>query len=651
MPESREVAAAEPKQLTPATSGLSTEKPDLRQLFALATGSHSEPHPAALLQLQRSVGNAAAVAWLPRQQGKDARSLVDRAIASQGTELDPATRSVMETHLGADLSDVRVHMDADSAECVQAKAYTIGNDVVLHPDHFKPGTPATQRTLAHELTHVVQQRSGPVEGDLSIGGMRVSDSTDRFERAAERSADALMAARTQPATSSRVGQSEAQEDPDEIPGRPGYREIPESWLEPYYAKYGRGEQQKNESEQPEQESPESSDETDSSSNYGGHRGQRLQRLTTATTALGATPPAPCSLLVQRDKRDKPATDSEKDMEALDYDSIMQLIDKDVRITYKNIAVQPNGELFIEFRETKPKSDNVMSQVTGGYSYDEKLHVPATVDDIAIRTNIVTRLCLERGFTSFKTTRPEKLSNVQSGAPIIWQMLKDGNLTDDEAYNPELGIQSYLREALNERRHPRLLELFKKHGESPKKPAEYGQCLSVVADHVVADRGIFPSEQCGREITIYVDPGFKPEGWWAAFAKELVSRMEAAGLPRLPIADGDQKVVGEGENVDGSVHAYFSSRDEGMAMDTTLDYFGFPIWYGGNAQKSRSTPLEGQQHARKLVFDMDLNKPEPNEPGLDVEVNPNEHQTVIRARVKPSKRRRFANWLKKLLGLR
>ena len=37
------------------------------------------------------------------------------------------------------------------------------------------------RTLAHELTHVVQQRSGPVEGTETGGGVRVSDPSDRFD--------------------------------------------------------------------------------------------------------------------------------------------------------------------------------------------------------------------------------------------------------------------------------------------------------------------------------------------------------------------------------------------------------------------------------------------------------------------------------------
>jgi hypothetical protein len=47
--------------------------------------------------------------------------------------------------------------------------------------------------LAHELTHVVQQRSGPVDGTDAGGGVKVSDPSDRFEREAVANADRLTA--------------------------------------------------------------------------------------------------------------------------------------------------------------------------------------------------------------------------------------------------------------------------------------------------------------------------------------------------------------------------------------------------------------------------------------------------------------------------
>ena len=50
--------------------------------------------------------------------------------------------------------------------------------------------------LAHELTHVVQQRRGPVDGAPAAGGINVSDPSDRFEREAAANAERVMAAPT-----------------------------------------------------------------------------------------------------------------------------------------------------------------------------------------------------------------------------------------------------------------------------------------------------------------------------------------------------------------------------------------------------------------------------------------------------------------------
>lgn len=146
-------------------------------------------HP--VLGLQRLIGNAATVAYLQRSANDDERpSPVRRALGATGTALDRLTREAMEQHLGADLSTVRLHVDRSSARSVSAAAYTVGNDVVLDPDHYREGTDEGERMIAHELTHVVQQRRGPVEGKPAGGGVAVSDPGDRFEQEAERSADA-----------------------------------------------------------------------------------------------------------------------------------------------------------------------------------------------------------------------------------------------------------------------------------------------------------------------------------------------------------------------------------------------------------------------------------------------------------------------------
>ena len=335
--------------------------------------------------------------------------------------------------------------------------------------------------------------------------------------------------------------------------------------------------------------------------------------------------------IQRD--DDNVTGSDEDMEALNYETVVDKLVGKQNLKHKNIVVQPNGELFIEFQLTNAKPDKVQSQLD--YSYDEKVHVPANLDDIAARTNIVAQVCMQMSFTSFKTTKPEKLSNVKAGSPIIFETLRQADLTDDAIFDEGKGIQSYLSEALRPGKKDELEKFFvNRLGKVPTDPSAYGFELSVIMDGVVADSGIFPSEQRGREITIYIDPGFKPESWWKNFAHTLVARMESENLPRLPIAKGDQPIRGEGMNVEGSYHAYFSSRDESMGMDTELGYFGFPTWYGGNAEKSRVS-------GKPLVFDMDL-----NEPDLNVDVESEKEETHVTAHVRRSKWKRFTHWLKK-----
>jgi hypothetical protein len=98
----------------------------------------------------------------------------------------------MESQLGHDFSDVRVHTDvgaSESARSVNAQAYTVGSDVVFQSGSYQPDSPTGQHMLAHELTHVVQQRAGPVDGTPAAGGIKISDPSDRFEREAQQTAD------------------------------------------------------------------------------------------------------------------------------------------------------------------------------------------------------------------------------------------------------------------------------------------------------------------------------------------------------------------------------------------------------------------------------------------------------------------------------
>jgi hypothetical protein len=153
---------------------------------------------AMLLHLQRTAGNAGVVQMLADEA--EAESPVHDVVGrGGGTALDDSTRGSMEASFGQSFADVRVHTDekaSRSAESVGANAYTVGSDIVFKSGQFNPASATGQRTIAHELTHVVQQRSGPVDGSDAPGGIRLSTPSDRFERAADATADEVVASRS-----------------------------------------------------------------------------------------------------------------------------------------------------------------------------------------------------------------------------------------------------------------------------------------------------------------------------------------------------------------------------------------------------------------------------------------------------------------------
>lgn len=93
--------------------------------------------------------------------GTTAPAIVGEVISSGGSSLDGATRTHMENHFGADFSQVRVHNDGrahTSARAISAHAYTYGNHIAFAEGQYRPTTQSGRHLLAHELTHVVQQR-------------------------------------------------------------------------------------------------------------------------------------------------------------------------------------------------------------------------------------------------------------------------------------------------------------------------------------------------------------------------------------------------------------------------------------------------------------------------------------------------------------
>ena len=97
-------------------------------------------------------------------KGPDRNASVEKYVSrlhASGKKLDKSTKNFFEPRIGYDLSDVKVHTDSEaakSAESVNALAYTFGDHIVFNQNQFNPESDKGKKLLAHELTHVMQQR-------------------------------------------------------------------------------------------------------------------------------------------------------------------------------------------------------------------------------------------------------------------------------------------------------------------------------------------------------------------------------------------------------------------------------------------------------------------------------------------------------------
>lgn len=113
--------------------------------------------------------------------------IVHEVLRSPGQSLDRETRAFMEPRFGHDFRDVRVHSDfraAESAQAVNAQAYTVGRHIVFDRGSYTPVTDKGRQLLAHELAHVVQQ-SGAIGSEAQL---QVGEPTDAAEREADEAA-------------------------------------------------------------------------------------------------------------------------------------------------------------------------------------------------------------------------------------------------------------------------------------------------------------------------------------------------------------------------------------------------------------------------------------------------------------------------------
>ena len=93
--------------------------------------------------------------------GKGVSSYIS-SLPGKGQPLPAHANHFFSSKMGYDFSDVKVHTDreaTESAKAVDAKAYTIKNNVVFNEGQFNTESSEGKRLMAHELSHVLQQEN------------------------------------------------------------------------------------------------------------------------------------------------------------------------------------------------------------------------------------------------------------------------------------------------------------------------------------------------------------------------------------------------------------------------------------------------------------------------------------------------------------
>ena len=126
-----------------------------------------------------------------------------------GSSLDSGTQSTMEAGFGTSFGDVRVHQDSQSDMLnrrLTSHAFTTGNDIFLRGD----ANASDGHLIAHELTHVVQQRSMGGGGAMTVGA-----AGDSHEHEADATASAVLSGASAPSAAAPAAQRQAAEE-DEV---------------------------------------------------------------------------------------------------------------------------------------------------------------------------------------------------------------------------------------------------------------------------------------------------------------------------------------------------------------------------------------------------------------------------------------------------
>jgi hypothetical protein len=138
-------------------------------------GPADEETPAQSVQAKFAPGTPAPLA-------PSAGRAIEAVQGSGGAPLPAGVRGFMESRFGHDFGRVRVHTGsrADAAaRSIQARAYTLGRDVVFGAGQYAADSTAGRRLIAHELAHVIQQGHAPARAEAAAVGVDLETDTVR----------------------------------------------------------------------------------------------------------------------------------------------------------------------------------------------------------------------------------------------------------------------------------------------------------------------------------------------------------------------------------------------------------------------------------------------------------------------------------------
>jgi hypothetical protein len=117
--------------------------------------------------------------------------LRQRLIHREAAPLEPPTRAFMEKRFGTSFAEVQVHTGRAAAllcAALQARALTLGRDIVFGEGEYAPDSEDGRLLLAHELVHVLQQRAAipyTLSGLVRSSWVAIGDPLDDCEGEAD----------------------------------------------------------------------------------------------------------------------------------------------------------------------------------------------------------------------------------------------------------------------------------------------------------------------------------------------------------------------------------------------------------------------------------------------------------------------------------